>query len=277
MPVRKAALAVPAGRRIALYQPSNANMDAGWTQWLLDYYAVPHKLIGNEDVKRGALRAAHDVIILASQSPASILHGFRFGERTSRGRAGEPSPLQRPEYTGGIGVAGLAALDRFVREGGTLITFDQASDFAVQFLGLPVRNVITGSNYNNPGSIIRIMVDGKHPIGAGTSPDAFAYTTGGQAWDITLDPAFNKGDRETRVVARYAAKDVLASGWLTGERTVAGKAILVESRLGEGRVVLFGFRPQFRGQTFGTFRLIFNAMAESTTQKSSAAAARTGL
>ena len=58
---------------------------------------------------------------------------------------------------------------------------------------------------------------------------------------------FNKGDRETRSVATYAKKDLLASGWISGERQVQGRSILVESRHGNGRGVLYGFRPQFRG------------------------------
>jgi hypothetical protein len=261
-PEQKARYTVPPQRRIALYHPHIANMDAGWTQWLLDYYRVPHKLLANQDIRRGELRANHDVIILASQPLNGILHGARLGERGNAGRGGEPAPLQRPEYTGGLGINGVLELERFVRDGGTLITFDHACDLPVQLFGLPVRNVITTSNYNNPGSVIRITLDGKHPIGAGMAEEAYAYSTGGQAWDITLDPNFNKGERATRVIARYAAKDVLASGWLSGEKTVAGKPILIEARHGKGRVVLFGFRPQFRGQTFGTFKLIFNAMAE---------------
>jgi hypothetical protein len=273
LPEQKAVLSVPADRRIALYQPSLPNMDAGWTRWLLDYYQVPHKLIGNADFRRGNLHDQHDVIIFASQAPAAIMHGARAGERPPPGRGGEPGPLQHPDHTGGIGIAGLAQLDQFVRDGGTLITFDQASELAVQFLGLPLRNLITSSNYNNPGSIIRIMVDNKHPIGAGMPADVYAFSTGGQAWDISLDPDFNKDDRETRIVARYAPKEVLASGWLTGERTVAGKAIVVEARHGRGRVVLFGFRPQFRGQTFGTFRLIFNAISGAGAQPAAASQA----
>lgn len=61
-------------------------------------------------------------------------------------------------------------------------------------------------------------------------------------------------------VAGYAATNLLASGWLSGERQVAGKSALIEARHGKGRVVLFGFRPQFRGQTFGSFKLILNAI-----------------
>ncbi|HET8550713.1 MAG TPA: M14 metallopeptidase family protein [Bryobacteraceae bacterium] len=261
-PHEKTRFTIPPRRRIALYQPSLPNMDTGWTQWLFDYYAVPHKLVPNQDIRRGELRATHDVIILASQPTNSILNGWRPGERVRRRRPGEAEPLPHPEYTGGIGISGLAELDRFVREGGTLMTFDESCELPVQMFGLPLRKLNTASNYDNPGSVIRITVDTEHPIGAGMPATTYAYSTDGQAWDITLDHDFNKGERAVRVVARYAAKDVLASGWLTGEKVVAGKPLLVEARHGKGRVVLFGFRPQFRGQTFGTFRLIFNAMAE---------------
>ena len=59
--------------------------------------------------------------------------------------------------------------------------------------------------------------------------EVFAFSTGGQAWDVTLLPSEDKGDREVKVLARYAAKNVLASGWLSGEMTIAGRAALVMS------------------------------------------------
>ena len=97
--------------------------------------------------------------------------------------------------------------------------------------------------------------------------DAYAFTTGGQAWDISLLERFNTGDRAVRSVARYADAGLLASGWISGERAVLGKHILLEVRHGRGRVVLFGFRPQFRAQTTGTFKLIFNAIYSSVSSE----------
>jgi hypothetical protein len=97
-------------------------------------------------------------------------------------------------------------------------------------------------------------------VAFGMPKEAFAFSTGGQAWDITLMPELNKGEREIRPVAKYAGENVLASGWISGEKAVLGKHIVLDARLGKGRVILFGFRPGFRGQTFGTFKLLLNAI-----------------
>ena len=83
------------------------------------------------------------------------------------------------------------------------------------------------------------------------------------AWDVSLLREYNKEEQEVRSVARYARRDLLASGWISGERAVLGKTILAEARFGKGRVVMFGFRPQFRAQTVGTFKFVLNAIYQS--------------
>jgi len=65
-----------------------------------------------------------------------------------------------------------------------------------------------------------------------------------------------------RIIARYPVeRSALLSGWLLGERRIRGKAALVEVTIGKGRIVLFGFRPQYRGQSLATYPLLFNAIA----------------
>ena len=255
--------------RVALYEPWSANIDTGWTQWLLESYRIPYTVLHNGDVAAKDLRARFDAIILASQSASSILNGERFGEASSgrelEDRASpEVKTAQRPEYTGGMGPRGLAALDDFARDGGTLIALDDAADLPVQFFPLSVRNVAQGSGdavrFECPGSLLRITVDRSNPIAFGMPEEAIAFSTGGHAYEILLLAEFNKGEREIRSVARYAKTNVLASGWVSGEKTVQGKHILLDARHGRGRVVVFGFRPQFRGQPFGTFKLLLNAI-----------------
>jgi len=249
--------------RVALYVPWTANIDTGWTQWMLDTFHVPYRVVHNRDVARGGLRRSFDAVILASQDPMSILHGHRCGE-PSRKRRAELDALsqQRPEYCGGIGVAGLMELEQFVRRGGTLIAFGEAARLPVDLFPLGVRDVARSSSprFSCPGSLVRITLDTAHPLAFGSPAQVYAFCRGGQAWEIRLVDAANTGEREIRAVAHYANDDLLASGWISGEKAVAGKPALVEARHGRGRVILFGFRPQFRGQTFGTMKMILNAI-----------------
>jgi len=266
--------------RVALYEPWTANMDTGWTQWLLDYYKVPHALIHNDDFQKPDLRARFDTIILASQGASSILHGIRPGERAGGREAGLVDAAKsqpRPEHVGGIGLPGLAHLDEFARSGGTLVALDSATELPIQFFPLAVRNTLrpaagggppetagapetSAPSFYCPGSLLRITVDATHPLAFGMPKEAIAFSQGGQAYQIALLEEYNQGDRQIRSVARYATANLLASGWVSGERAVLGRHILLEARHGKGRVVLFGFAPQFRGQPFGTFKFLLNAV-----------------
>ncbi|MBA2336128.1 MAG: hypothetical protein H0V90_14485, partial [Blastocatellia bacterium] len=69
--------------------------------------------------------------------------------------------------------------------------------------------------------------------------------------------------KNVRIIARYPSdpKNVLLSGWALGAEKIAGKAALIEVTMGKGKIVLFGFRPQYRGQSLATFPLLFNAIA----------------
>lgn len=257
--------------RVAVYEPWTANIDAGWTEWVLDTFHIPNTMLHNDDIRKGGLRERFDTIILSSQTAASILHGIREGERSPSQAPGDDSAVvQRPEYTGGIELAGLMALDEFVRGGGTLIALDAATQLPVEEFPLPVRLLLrtaqggreseAPAGYYCPGSILRISVDTSNPIAFGMPKEALAFSSGGQAFEVTLLPQANTGDRAVRTIANYADRNLLASGWISGERAVLGKPILVEARHGRGKVLLFGFRPQHRGQTYGTFKLLLNAV-----------------
>ena len=142
--------------------------------------------------------------------------------------------------------------------GGTILAFNDASDYAIEALALPVKNVLADSkpsDFYAPGSIFRVELDRASALAAGvTAPQPIAWFESGPAFDVT-DPA------RTTVVARYPTSgDPLLSGWLLGGERLRGKAAMVEVRQGKGRVVLYGFRPQYRGQSMATFPLIWNAL-----------------
>jgi hypothetical protein len=231
--------------RVALYKSWTASMDEGWTRYVFDTFNVPYTSLRDVDVRAGNLRSKYDVIVLPSMRLREIVEG----------RAKDTAP---PEFVGGIMEAGVENLRRFVEEGGTLVCWDDSTDFAIKRFDLPVRNVLEGlkpTEFYCPGSVLRVEVETSHPLARGLSRLTDVYFVNSAAFEV-------KDEKRAHVVARYAESkdDVLRSGWLLGAERLAGRAALVEVSLGKGRVVLFGFRPQHRGQTWGTFPFIFNAI-----------------
>lgn len=230
--------------RLAVYRGwTDENSDEGWTRYVLDTFNIHFESLRDAEIRQGNLRAKYDVIILASQSLKEIVEGNPVGA----------SPL---EFAGGITDVGVENLRRFVVEGGTLICFDRASELAINRFELPVRNALEelkSSEFYCPGSILGIEVDNTHPIARGLPSDMNVYFINSTAFEVT-DP------QRVQVIARYASDNLLRSGWLLGAEHLKGKVALAEVPLGRGRVILFGFRPQHRGQTWGTFPFIFNSI-----------------
>jgi hypothetical protein len=81
--------------------------------------------------------------------------------------------------------------------------------------------------------------------------------------DKLQTPATAGGSEKIRIIARNPTdpNQILLSGWALGAEKIAGKAALVEVTMGKGKIILFGFRPQYRGQSLATFPLLFNAIS----------------
>jgi hypothetical protein len=238
-----AGLSGTTSRRIAIYQSYAPSMDEGWTRWVFDQYHVPFTRIVDRDVRAGKLADRFDVIILPDESPRALARGVTHAY---------PDSLK-----GGLGTEGAAQLKAFVDDGGTLITFNDASEYAIQALGLPAKNVLAGvspRDFYAPGSILRVTLDRHHPMTSRMVATPAIWFQGGPAFEIT-DPS-----RATAVAVYPEQGDPLLSGWLLGGSKLHGKAALVDVREGKGHVVLFGFRPQYRGQTTATFPLMWGAM-----------------
>jgi hypothetical protein len=199
-------------------------------------------------MRQGSLNAKFDALILPSQPATQIVNGNAAGSLP-------------PEYTGGIGDAGVKNLKEFVTNGGMLICFDNACDLAIKEFNLPLKNVLEGvrsSEFYCPGSVVALDVDNKNPIAATLPASVPAYFINSSAFAAATDA-------NVRVVARYARENVLLSGWLLGEDKLRGQIALAEVNVGKGRIVLFGFRPQHRGQTWGTLPFIWNALSSAAT------------
>ena len=231
-------------RRIGLYRSYAASMDEGWTRWLFDVNKIPYRSVLDAEMRSGNLKARYDVIILPDQNAAQLRRGL-----------GAPYP---DSLRGGLGDVGVASLKAFVEAGGTLITFNDATEFAIEAFALPVKNVLAGvrnTEFYAPGSLLAIVPDRTHPIAARfTAPVPAAWFEDSPAFEIT-DAA-----RAAAVASYPASGNPLLSGWLLGGSKLNGKAALVDASIGKGHVVLFGFRPQYRGQSMSTQPLLWGAI-----------------
>src|SRR5215510_2444565 len=230
---------VKPGIRIGIYKSSRAgNMDEGWTRYVFDTFNVPFQSLSETAIGEANAREKFDVIILPSEQTRPTPDG------------------DAPETQRGLGDAGYKNLARFVEDGGTLICFDGSCGQLIKQLKLPLRSVLEGvrsSDFYCPGSVLRIDVDTANPVARTMSQNTNAYFINSSAFDAT-------DSGKVQVIARYAKQGVLQSGWLRGEDKIKDKIALAEMTMGKGRIVLFGFRPQHRGQTWGTFPFIWNAI-----------------
>ncbi|HUK19310.1 MAG TPA: hypothetical protein VLW65_22975, partial [Bryobacteraceae bacterium] len=231
--------------RIALYEPWIGNIDEGWTRWILEQFDFPFTIVHNPDIQAGHLREHFDSIVFAEMASRQIMDGMAAG--TVPG-----------QYAGGIGETGAQALRDFVTAGGTLVALGNATLFAIDQFDLPVTNVLAGlsqSQFFCSGSLLRAEIkEPNHPVVSGL-PAAPAVM-------FERNPAFEtKREFRGKVLATYVKdRNPLLSGFLLGADRIQGKAAALDANYGQGHVILLGFRPQWRGQSHGTYKFLFNAL-----------------
>lgn len=227
--------------KLGLYKGFTGSMDEGWTRQVLDTYQIKYQTLSDSDFRSNKLNV--EAIILPSQSEKDIAEGLK--------KDSYPA-----EFVGGIGDAGIANLKKFVENGGQLICFDNSCELVIKQFNLPIKNALSDlkkAEFYCPGSILKLDVDKTKPLAKGLGKTTVAYFINSSAFEIT---------DETKVesIAKYAEKDALLSGWLLGEKYLNGKTALAQTSFGKGKITLFAFRPQHRGQTFATYPFIFNAL-----------------
>ncbi|MAG56884.1 MAG: hypothetical protein CMJ83_11375 [Planctomycetes bacterium] len=246
-------------RRIGVYWSWTASMDEGWTRFLFDGFGIPFTRIRPADVRAGNLSDKIDVLLFASVDRRSLVGG--------------PRDRKLPEeYRGGLGDAGQQALKTFVESGGTMVTMNASSGLPMQLFDLPVSR---GSSFGRggrgrgrggenrvrtsiPGSIMRARVDVKHSLGWGGNEMTPVFLREARPFEIRT----SEGDATVQFPVRYATKDVVLGGYATGAEVLHGKAAVAIAKVKKGTVVMFAFSPQFRCQTWSTYRLLFNALLQ---------------
>ena len=228
--------------RFGLYNTySGGAMDEGWLRFVLEQFNFTFDRPTKDDIQAGNLIEKYDAIILPSMMPKMLEEGW-------------PETIVPAPYFGGIGENGALALREFAEAGGTIIAIDQAVQYAINALNLPIRNVLEKmppKDFYIPGSILRVNVDPNHPITWGAEPEESIWFQRSGAL------AIDKGT----VLAHYPSGNVLQSGWmLDPQAQLNGRTALCEIPYGKGQVICFSFNPIYRAQAHNTYKLVFNAI-----------------
>ena len=231
--------------KVAIYQSYSPSMPEGWFRWVLDEHKIPYDILHYDDINDARL-TNYSILFLppGGGSPKMMVEGQTNVENSTP-----------PAYADGIGEEGVDALDKFVQGGGTLYTWSGAWRFLQQYMNVDVKAVNDGldrTEFNIPGSLLRVNVDTSHPLGFGLTDETAIFFRRDSAW-----PA-NMGD--ANVIASYPADDLLLSGWIQGEDVLVNQAAMIEIPRGKGRMVMTGFYPEYRGQAHQTYKMMFNAI-----------------
>lgn len=262
--VKATALQLP---RIGLVETYFHDMDAGWTRFVFDSYHVPYKTLRPGDFEKTDLAKDYDVLIFPDVQKSILMDGKYQGREKDQYFLSE----YPPEYSKGIGKAGLEKLMLFSERGGTIVSWGESVQLFLQTLEikhgkdkiesfqLPVRDIsakLKEAGFYCPGSFARVDLLKDHPLTLGMESSIGIFFNGSPVFTTAI-PNY---DLDRRVIATFPEKGILLSGYAEKEDKVGNKAAMVWARKGKGQFVLMSFNPQFRASTQVSFKLIFNAL-----------------
>jgi hypothetical protein len=249
--------------RVALVETWFHDMDAGWTRYLFDTYGVPFKVLHPEDFDSAELIRDFDLIVFPGATKDILTKGKRkWGDRYVSNDY--PPKFRRP-----ISKGGLSKITAFIEDGGIVVSWGGSTELFTDGLAspsgekdsdtveLPVRDVTKSlEGVSVPGAFLAVDFLADHPLTWGMPQQSGAFSRGVPVFATSIPTL----DTDRRVVATYPERDLLISGYLEGEKELQNRPVMVWVRAGKGQLVLFGIRPQFRGSTPATFKLVFNAL-----------------
>ncbi len=264
--VKKHAIDLP---RLAMFSTWGSTQDPGWVRYAFDKFGIDYDLIYKERIRQGNLRAAYDVIVIPSQGgrgggakglifdidprPGKTFAYTKEAAFPALGAYGESQDI-----SGGMGLLGVAELDKFVNSGGVLITLGAASYFAPEtFMTRTVDAAHTTTAFYAPGPIVEAeILLPEHPIFYGYRERVVPVRwAGGPLLRVPT------GEARKSVLMRYPGNDSsILSGLMRGVGETRGRPAILDEPVGQGRVVIFSTNPAYRWQNLGEFNMLANAI-----------------
>jgi hypothetical protein len=264
--VKKHELDIP---RVAVFTTWGSTQDVGWVRYAFDHFEVKYDLIYKERIRQGNLKAAYDVIVIPHQGGGrGGAKGLIFDVAARPGKtyAYKKDPAfptlgaygESDDISGGMGLPGVAELDKFVNQGGMLITLGAASFLPAEtFITRTVDAARTTAAFYAPGPIVEAEItNATHPVFYGyTERTVPVRWAGGPLLTVPNDEA-----RRT-VLMRFSGQDrSVLSGLMRGVAETRNRPAIVDEAVGQGRVILFSTNPAYRWQNLGEFNMLANAI-----------------
>ena len=262
--------AVPVGsKRIALWDSYGGSIPAGWVRWILEQYHFPFNLIYAKEIDAASLKSKYDMIVFVGGAIPSLRPEAPNEWDEKEPKEGE-IPAEFQPMLGKITAAkSIPALKEFLEAGGDIVTIGTSANLAYH-LQLPVRNALVemvngkeknlpGEKFYIPGSVMQIAVDNKQKENWGLGNKADVYFSASPVFKL-LPGAISNGD--VTPLAWYASDKTLRSGWAFGQSYLQDGVAAFAAKVGKGHLYVYGPEITFRGQTHGSYKMLFNQLFE---------------
>ena len=284
--------------RIGVWVPWADTDSIGWIRYSLDQRKVPYTYLRDEDIRAGGLRSKIDVLLYGhvDLELAEQIEGLpkRWSPMPFKKTPQTPSfgtPAESDDITGGIGYEGLAQIQRFIDDGGLMVTLGSGTSLAlegglVRFVrrssgGVP-RSAAGGggsssaasqaSGTRTPGAHVRVTFDRpEHPIAYGYPQETYVFRQNFPLYNIPrrwlrmayCTTCLDGPEDRSGIVMEWGDRDgkpFVISGQAWGEENLIGRPAILDMPVGKGHVVSFNFNPMHRDMNRGDQRLLWNAI-----------------
>ena len=252
--------------RIALWDKYGGSISSGWVRWIFEQYHFPFNVTYAKEIDAADLNSKYDVIVFVEGAiPALVATPSQWEEKEPKE---DETPAEYKERLGKITAQkSIPALQKFLNNGGRVITIGSSANLAYH-LNLPVKNALVemvagkekalpGEKFYIPGSVMQVDVDYNYAPNWGMNKKADVYFSASPVFKLAPEAIAQK---EVTPLAWYASATTLRSGWAFGQAYLQDGVAAFEANVGKGKLFVYGPEITFRGQTHGTYKMLFNQL-----------------